>query len=270
MGKFIIIATIAMCAWTQNASAYLLVEDIPNLTNAIRSELLNYAKFVQEVENQIQQIQQEAAYLEMFGNPNTYVGLLGLNDFQDEVAILKEGIGRTIEQFRQGSNGLAALNYTASGIYGNLQGMVDRFGNPVQFQAGNFRKFQTFNDMYDAYNTQQGSYNTQMNNLNQQLQTAMQNLNNARTQMETEKYAAQVNAIHAQMNALGHTTVLTGQRAAVQVQANQVDAARVAEAEKEQMDQERVESLEQEASGLSGLISGGSNGGNNTGIGTIP
>jgi hypothetical protein len=72
--------------------------------------------------------------------------------------------------------------------------------------------------------------------------------------MEHEKYAALVNAISAQMNALGHTTVLTGQRVTIQHYMNQSDAARVQEAQRQQLIQERQTDLQREAAGLSTWI----------------
>jgi hypothetical protein len=258
---------LVIIAWlvlgSTQARAYILVEDIPNLSNNIISEIKNYVQYltqtanqVTQITNQVTQIENQIIALERFGNPQYYVNMLGLSSFLSTASVLTSGIGQTISAYRQASNGVLALGYTANGLYSNLTGSLDRYGNPVRYQTDAFRKFAAINDMIEGYNTQQRTFNTQMASLQQQLTTAMQNLNSASTQMETEKYAAQVNAIHAQMNALSQTTNLTGQRAAVQQLSNLNDAARVQEANRQQEIQERQEDIQNEAAGFAKMIGG--------------
>ena len=245
------------------AKAYLLVEDIPNLSTNIVNEVKNYVQYlsqtanqVTQITNQVTQIENQVIALERFGNPQYYVNLLGLSSFMATASVLTSGVGQTISAYRQGASGLTALGYTANGLYSNLTGSLDRYGNPVRYQTDAFRKFAAVNDMVEGYNTQQRTFNAQMASLQQQLTTALQNLNAASTQMETEKYAAQVNGIHAQINALTQTTNLTGQRAAVQQLSNQNDAARIQEANRQQEIQERQEDLHNEATGFANLVGG--------------
>jgi hypothetical protein len=245
------------------AKAYVLVEDVPNLTSNAINEAKNYAQYLQQtansttsITNQITQIENQVIALQRFGNPQYYVNMLGLAPFMQTASVLASGIGQSLSAYRQAANGLQALGYTGNGLYSNLTGTLDRYGNAVRYQPDAFRKFAAVNDMVESYNTQQRSYNAQMASLQQQLTTAMQNLNAASTQMETEKYAAQVNGIHAQINALSQTTNLTGQRAAIQQLANQNDAARVLEADRQRLIQERTEDLQHEADGFARVIGG--------------
>ena len=258
------------CAFTFltlcDARAYQLVEDIPNLVQNSANEVKNYAEYVQTVSNQVTQITNQMTQIEnqvialkRFGDPQYYVNLLGLSSFMNTASSLSSGIGQTISAYRQAANGMQALGYTANGLYSNLTGTLDRYGNPVRYQTDAFRKFSTVNDTVEGYNTQQRTFNTQMASLEQQLTRAMQNLNSAATQVETQKYAAQINGIHAQMNALTGTTNLAGQRAAVQQLSNANDAARVQEASRQQEMQERATDLQNEANGFSALIGGGTN-----------
>jgi hypothetical protein len=261
--KRAILLMLAVVVFSAEAQAYVLVEDIPNLTQSALNEVRNYAEYVQTVANQVTQIEQgvtqienQIIALERFGNPQYYVNMLGLSSFMATASVLTSGVGQTISGYRQAANGVLALGYTGNGLYSNLTGSLDRYGNPVRYNTDAFRKFAAVNDMVEGYNTQQRTFNAQMASLQQQLTTAMQNLNRASTQMETEKYAAQVNAIHAQINALSHTTDLTGQRAAIQQLSNQNDAARVQEANRQQEIQEREEDLLNEANGFANLIGG--------------
>jgi hypothetical protein len=245
------------------AKAYVLVEDIPNYAQTAVNEAKNYAQWLQQSSNQITQITNQATQIEnqiialkRFGDPAYYVNMLGLSSFMNTASVLTSGVGQVLSTYRQGANGVQALQYTGNGLYSNLTGTLDRYGNAVRYQPDAFRKFAAVHDMVEGYNTAERTYNAQMASLQQQLTTAMQNLNAASTQMETEKYAAQVNAIHAQINALSQTTNLTGQRAAIQQLSNQNDAARLQEASREQQVQERATDLEREANGFAQMIGG--------------
>src|SRR6516162_10192625 len=211
----------------QAKASYQLVEDIPHIVQDASNQVRNYAQYLQQTENgvtqitnQITQIENQVIALQRFGNPQYYVNMLGLSSFMNTASVLTSGIGNTLSTYRQAANGLQALGYTGNGLYSNLTGSLDRYGNPVQYQPDAFRKFAAVNDMVESYNTQQRTYNAQMASLQQQLTDAMQKLNAASTQMETEKDAAQVNGIHAQITGLAQTTNLTGQRAAIQQLAN--------------------------------------------------
>jgi hypothetical protein len=256
-----------LLAWTftllvsSKAHAYLAVEDIPGYIQKGWMHLMDYAKYAEQVynqetqiQNQVTQITQTATQIKRFGDPQFYVNLLNLSAFTATASNLSQGVGRTIGQFRSSANGVQALGYTANGLYSNLTNAVDRFGQPVQYATDSFRKFGAVNQMYDSYDQQLRTYNQQMASLQQQLTDAVNRMNAASTQMEHEKYAALVNAISAQMNALGHTTVLTGQRVIIQHSMNQSDAARVQEAQRQQLIQERGADLKKQAAGLSTWI----------------
>src|SRR6516162_10932983 len=247
----------------QAKASYQLVEDIPHIVQDASNQVRNYAQYLQQTENgvtqitnQITQIENQVIALKRFGDPQYYVNLLGLASFMNTASVLTSGIGQTLSAYRQAANGLQALQYTGNGLYSNLTGTLDRYGNAVRYQPDAFRKFAAINDMVESYNTQQRTYNAQMASLQQQLTDAMQKLNAASTQMETEKYAAQVNAIHVQINALTQTTNLVGQRAAIGQLSNQNDAARIQEANRQQEIQERQEDLQNEAAGFSRLLGG--------------
>jgi predicted nucleic acid-binding Zn-ribbon protein len=166
-------------------------------------------------------------------------------------------VGRTVTQFQVMANGGAALQYTGNGLYAQLNSIKDQFGNPVQFNQNNFRKFDAVNQMYTAYDTQLNTYNMTLANLNIQLTTALNNLNSAGTQMETEKYSAQVNAISAQINSLGHQTQQVGQRVLVQNAMNANSSAAYQEAQNEASAQGRQAALQRLTTTMSSFIGGG-------------
>lgn len=262
MRRSVLIVTL-LCA-ASSAHAYLLTEDIPVLIKTSVDHVVDYAEQlvhgvneVTQITNQGTQIENQIIALERFGDPKTYVNMLGLGQFMASSAALVGGVGETISSYRQVANGVMALRYTGNGLYSNLTGMVDRFGNPVRFDPNAFRKFSAVNDMVDAYGTQQQVYNAQMASLQRQLADAYHGLDSDSTQMGTAKRHAQIDAIAAQINALGHTSQLSGQRIQAQMFSNQNDAARTQEASRQQELQERQTDLQNEASGLGRFIGGG-------------
>ena len=98
------------------AKAYLLVEDIPNLSTNIVNEVKNYAQYlsqtanqVTQITNQVTQIENQVIALERFGNPQYYVNLLGLSSFMATASVLTSGVGQTISAYRQAANGGSPL-----------------------------------------------------------------------------------------------------------------------------------------------------------------
>jgi chromosome segregation ATPase len=267
MRKLIIVASFGVLL-SGRAEATMSVIDISSIAHNLSAQIANYVQYVEhtlnqltQIENQTTQITNQVTQLRRFGDPNYYVNVLGLDSFMSTATTLTSGVGSTIAEYRQAANGVMALQYTGNGLYSNLQGTVDRWGNTVQYQPDAFRKFSAVNDMVESYNTQQQTYNAQMASLQQQLANALQKLNSAGDLVTTQKYSAQINAIHAQINALNANSSLGGQRAAIQQLSNQNDAARVQEASREQEIQERETDLQNEANGFRNLIGGGAGGG---------
>ena len=86
--KALTLAMIALLVFAPapHSNAYLLTEDIPNLTHAIVSQVQNIAQYTATVANTlhtytttVQQLQQFYNYLSMFGNPSQVAGMLGLS-----------------------------------------------------------------------------------------------------------------------------------------------------------------------------------------------
>jgi hypothetical protein len=265
--KKLILISLMFLWFVPRGSCYLLVEDIPNLTTQISNEIKNFAQYVQQVtnqvtqiENQVTQISQTATYLTRLGNPNYYVNMLGLGSFATSVGQLQGGLGQTIQQYRGLANGASALSYTGGGIYQNLNGTLDRWGNPVLYNQNSFRTFGTVQQMTEDYNTQQTQFNTQNKSLLGQLLSTLQKLNAETTQIGTEKLAGQANGVNAQIIANQANAQLAGQRLQAQVLSNQNDAARMAEANRQMEIQGRQTDLANEAAQFGSLVGGSPSG----------
>jgi hypothetical protein len=264
------LATIAaIIAFSGNAGATIPVVDIPNLTANAYHELLNLTQFIRSVANQLTQISNEISSLEnqatqitqaytslrRFGDPRYYIALLKLDELTDTIRSVSS-IGQTISEYRQAANGLAALRYSGGGIYSDLEGMKDNWGNAIRFDQNAFRKFGAEQNLLEEENISERDWNTQMSSLQNQLRTAVQNLNSAGDLVSTEKYRGQIDAIHAEINALSGNGAMKGRRLMDMHIGTQSDAARVQEAQRQAEIQNRQQDLKNEARGFARLIGG--------------
>jgi septal ring factor EnvC (AmiA/AmiB activator) len=205
------------------------------------------AKYVQMIENQTQQIaqmttmiSQNVQTLERLGNPQTYVNMLSLNTVLADIRRTMNGVGTTVAGFQQTANGFMALKYTANGLYQDLSQLKDQFGNPIQFQSNNFTRFAMVQNMYQSFNTEMTQANQSLASLLQQKQQTLQQLNSATSLIETEKLKSQLQAVEANINNATARLNMYSQKITVQHAANQNDAARVQEAQREQWQQQAL------------------------------
>ena len=77
-------------------------EDITKYTTMIQKQL-------QQINQLTNIVNQDVEQLRRFGNPDTYVNMLGLEDLFEEVNKVKTGVGRTVADFTETANGIAAL-----------------------------------------------------------------------------------------------------------------------------------------------------------------
>jgi septal ring factor EnvC (AmiA/AmiB activator) len=206
------------------------------------------AKYVQMIENQTQQIaqlttmiSQNVQTLERLGNPATYVNMLSLNTIVADIQRTMNGVGTSVAGFQQTANGFMALKNTANGLYQDLSQLKDQFGNPIQFQSNNFTKFAMVQNMYQSFNTEMTQANQALAGLLQQKQQILQQLNSASSLIETEKLKSQLQAVEANINNATARLNMYAQKIVVQHAANQNDAARVQEAQREQWQQQALE-----------------------------
>ena len=205
------------------------------------------AKYAQMLENQTQQIaqlttmiSQNVQALERLGNPQTYVNMLSLNTILADIQRTMNGVGTTVAGFQQTANGFMALKYTANGLYQDLSQLKDQFGNPIQFQSSNFTKFAMVQNMYQSFNTEMTQANQALASLLQQKQQILQQLNSANSLIGTEKLKSQLQAVDANISNATARLNMYSQKIMVQHAANQNDAARAQEAQREQWQQQAL------------------------------
>jgi hypothetical protein len=223
-------------------------EDITKYTTMIQKQL-------QQINQLTNIINQDAEQLRRFGNPNTYVNMLGLEGLFEEVNKVKMGVGRTVSDFTEAANGIAALKYTGQGLYQDLSELPDKFGQKVQYQTGNFKKFGMVQDMNDDYNTQLSAVNQSFKRLEDEVLNTTHQIDSAGSLVETEKLKAKLQAVQGTVETNMHRASLAALKVLVQGELNRNDQGRAQEASRQRRIQEMA-AENQELQNLGGELLG--------------
>jgi hypothetical protein len=205
-------------------------------------DVSKYTAMIQKQVEQINQltniINQDVEQLRRFGNPNVYINMLGLDDFLNEVNKVKSGAGRTVEEFRQAANGIAALKNTGKGLYDDFSEMPDKFGREVQYSAETFKRFGVVQDMYEDFNNQLSGVNESVGRLESELANTANQINGAGSLVETEKLKAKLQAVEGAVNTSMQRATLAALKILVQGESNRNDQARAQEVVRQRKVQE--------------------------------
>jgi len=203
------------------------------------------SKYTTMIEKQIQQINQltniinkNVEQLRRFGDPNMYVNMLGLDELLKEANRMESGVGKTIEEFRQTADGLAALKNTGKGLYDDFSNMPDKFGREVHYTTENFKKFGVLQDMYEDFNNQLSGSNESVGRLENEVAGTARQINSAGSLVETEKLKAKLQAVEGMTNTSIQRATLAALKILVQGESNRNDQARAQEAARQRKVQE--------------------------------
>jgi hypothetical protein len=205
-------------------------------------DISKYATMIQKQLEQISQltdiINQDVEQLRRFGNPDTYVNMLGLNLLFEEVNNMKSGIGKTVSDFNSAANGFAALKYTGQGLYQDLSNLPDKFGQKVSYNTASFKKFGVVQDMNDDYDRELAKVNQAFNQLENDIRNTANQINSAGSLVETEKLKAKLQALQGNLDSNMSRASIAAFKVLVQSEVNRNDHARAQEAERERRLQE--------------------------------
>ena len=184
-----------------------------------------------------------------------YVNMLGLDDLFEEVNKVKTGVGKTVADFTETANGIAALEYTGQGLYQDLSELPDKFGQKVEYQTGNFKKFGVVQDMNDDYNTQLSAVNQSFKRLEDEVLNTTHQIDSAGSLVETEKLKAKLQAVQGTLETNMHRASLAALKVLVQGELNRNDQGRAQEASRQRRIQEMA-AENQELQDLGGELLG--------------
>jgi chromosome segregation ATPase len=210
--------------------------------------LESIAKYTTMIQKQVQQINQMTTMinqnvdqLRRFGNPDTYINMLGLDQLLSEVDKIEAGVDKTVGEFQKTANGVIALKNTAQGLYEDFSELPDKFGQRVRYETDRFKKFGAVQDMYDDYNKQLTNLNRSLDGLEGEAKATVQQINSAGSLVETEKFKAKMEAIQGTIETHMQKAQLAALKVLIQGEANRNDQARQQEVQRQRQAQEVAE-----------------------------
>jgi hypothetical protein len=206
-------------------------EDIAKYTTMIQKQL-------QQINQLTSIINQNVEQLRRFGNPETYVNMLGLDALLEEVSKMRAGVGKTMSDFTETANGLAALKYTGRDLYQDLSELPDKFGERVQYETGSLKKFGIVQDMYEDYNNQLSAVNQSFARLEEEVHHTAQQIDSAGSLVETEKLKAKLQSVQVTLDTNLQRATLAALKILVQAESNRNDQARGQEVARQRRTQE--------------------------------
>ena len=222
---------VAQQAYGQVKQELQHVEDVSKYTTMIEKQVEQINQLTSIIDKDVEQLQR-------FGDPNTYINMLGLDALLVEVNKVRAGVGKTVAEFRKTADGTAALKNTGKGLYADFSEMPDRFGRPIHYSADNFKKFGVVQDMYEDFDSQLKGANQSLSKLeNEVAQTASQ-INGAGSLVETEKLKGKLQAEEGTVNANLQRATLAALKILVQGESNRNDQSRALEADRQRKAQE--------------------------------
>jgi hypothetical protein len=265
--KRIVGSTILLWSFSATARATVVMHDpihtVMNIAQQVygqvkqemqhAEDISKYATMIQKQLEQINQltniINQDIEQLRRFGNPDTYVNMLGLDQLFQEINSIKVGVGKTVSDFSSVANGLSALKYTGQGLYQDLSTLTDKFGQPMNYESASFKKFGVIQDMNDDYNRQMAAVNQAFNQLENDVRNTASQINSAGSLVETEKLKAKLQALQGSLDSNMNRVSVAALKVLVQSEVNRNDQARLQEAGR----QRRIQEMSMEDQQLSSL-----------------
>jgi len=229
-----------------SANAQWIVYDPTLHAQTAADQVANIAKYVQMIDNQVQQITTLTSqlnelrhYNQVFGNPSQILNLAGftglITDLHDT------GVGQAIGSLQNLSQGIDALRYDASGLYHNIgETFTTPNGNTVPRDQNTYRQFAAINETTKNFSDVYADVIARRQALKQDIAATTTQLRTASTASEVQKL----------------TGLLVGQNAALAATDKELDQALglslVQDAEnrndKAKQDQARIEEQQAEFS----------------------
>jgi hypothetical protein len=244
--RLLIIATTFLLALPA-ARAQLVVEDVLSIAQDAVNQVVDLAKYVEMVNNQVQQIntmtqelQQTVAYVKAFGDPAQLLEIAGVNELMSELDL--SGVGQTLGELRQTASGIQSLKNNAAGLYQSITD-VSFSGIEVPRVTDIYKPFSALENASSNYTTVYDDVTQRRQTLKGQMVGTIDRLQASTTDAETQKLQGVVTAQAAQLQSLDDEIANAASQAVVQDISNRNDEAKQQQARNEEIAAERHDAL---------------------------
>ena len=248
--KFIVSITTLLVA-ASLANAQMVVIDPAAIAHNQANHVVDLAKYVQMVNNQIKQIttmtqelQQVTAYVKAFGNPAQLVNIVGANQLMS--SLQQPGAGKTLTQLQQSANGLQALQYNGNGLYQSLaQTITTPEGTQFPRSEDSYRKYGAIQDDSRNFQTVTNDVLARRKTLRDQIAATTQKLQGSTTDAETQKLNGVLIGYNAELGTVDREIDHAAAEVTTQDAENRADRERQEQARREERQAQIKESLQQ-------------------------
>jgi hypothetical protein len=246
--RLTVIAATLLCAATSRAQ--YIVYDPALHTQTIIDETENIAKYVMMIDNQVQQIstmtsqlQQLQQYNQAFGTPSQILNLAGftglISDLEDT------GIGQAVGPLENLSQGTAAEQYDANGLYHNVgTTFTTPGGSSVSRDANLYRQFAAINETTKNFTGVYADVVSRRDSLRQDIAATTEQLRAATTAAEVQKLTGVLIGLNAELSATDKELDHAASVSMVQNAENQNDQAKQQQARVEEQQAEFSEGIQ--------------------------
>jgi hypothetical protein len=248
--KFILsITTLLVIASLANAQ--VVVIDPTAIAHNQANHLVDLAKYVEMVNNQIRQIntmtqelQQVTAYVKAFGNPAQLVNIVGANQLIG--SLQQTGVGQTLTQLQRSANGLQALQYSGNGLYHSLgQTFTTPNGTQVPRLEDLYRKYGAIQDDSRNFQSVTNDVFARRKTLRDEIAATTQKLQASTTDAETQKLHGVLTGYNAELGTVDREIDHAAAQVATQDAENRADRERQEQARREERQAQMEESVQQ-------------------------
>ncbi len=248
--KKLVLISVASIACVVSTHAQWEVYDATVHSQLITDQAQSIAKYVQMIQNQVQQINTLTSqltefknYEAVFGDPKTVV-LSTVNDLKGD--LLKTEVGVNLDALMAVADGAQAMSYTASGLYRAIGTSFNTpGGSTVARQKDAYKSYAAMEKTAQNYLTVSDNAATRRAEIKTKIAATSDQLKASTTDAEVQKLTGVMIGLQADLSSVDHEMNQAMASALVQDIENRNDAQKQAQAQRDQQHAEFTESMVQ-------------------------
>jgi hypothetical protein len=210
------------------------------------------AQYVEMVNNQLEhintlnsQLNEITTYVDRFGDPEALLEITGVDDVVG--SLNQVGVGKTLDELRELSDGAQAFQYTASGLYEEIT-QISASGIEVTRDPQNYQEFAAVQESSENFTRVQQDVMTRRTALKDAIAESTTALQASTTDAETQKLTGTLIAQSAELEAIDREMNFAAFQAILQDIDNRNDGSRQSEATAENLAADKNDALQKMSS----------------------
>jgi type IV secretion system protein TrbJ len=249
MKKAFAIIFLSSLLYTISARAQWVVYDPANTIQSVINTAQEIAKYIEMINNQVQQINALTSQLEeleryndAFGNPASLLNITGANGLVQDLQ--KITVGKTITQVQDLAKGADALTYDARELYDKVgKTFTTPSGEEIPRDEDKYRPYAAINRATENYSNVLADVLQRRKTLKEQIAATTQRLQSATTDAEVQKLTGVLVGYNAALTATDKEIDQAATLALIQEAENRNDREKQARARAEEQQAEFNESF---------------------------